>query len=101
MVSLQDTEQTGKSPRQPLVMSRPASRTLVKRDQFEKNIGWRVKLAPAPIHLDAIGRELPARDIDWIIVQVTDDELRLDEAAMTDHQGWHRRRCELHQRPVG
>jgi hypothetical protein len=54
----------------------------MKRDQLEKNIGWRVKIAPPAIHLDRTGRELPSRNEDWIIVQVTDDEVRIDEATM-------------------
>jgi len=53
----------------------------VKADQLRKNQGWRVKIAPAAIHLDATGRELPTRNEDWIIVQVTGNEVRLDEAS--------------------
>jgi hypothetical protein len=54
---------------------------LVKADQLKKNEGWRVQIAPAAIHLDAIGRELPTRNEDWIIRSVTDNEVRLDEAS--------------------
>jgi hypothetical protein len=53
----------------------------VKADQLKKNQGWRVKIAPAAIHLDPAGRELPTENEDWIIVQVTGDEVRLDEAS--------------------
>jgi hypothetical protein len=55
----------------------------MKRDQLEKNIGWVVKLAPSAIRLDRLGRELPSRDEDWVIVQVTDNEVRIDEATQT------------------
>ena len=48
--------------------------------QLKKNVGYRVQLAPPAIHLDALGRELPCRDEDWVIVGVTDEEIRLDEA---------------------
>jgi len=54
----------------------------MKLDQLKKNIGWRVKIAPAAIHLDAMGRELPTRNEDWIIVQVMDDAVRIDEAVL-------------------
>jgi len=53
---------------------------LVKVDQLKKNEAWRVQIAPAAIHLDAVGRELPTRNEDWIIAPVTDNEVRLDEA---------------------
>jgi hypothetical protein len=33
-------------------------------------------------HLDARGRELPTRNEDWIIYNVTDTEVRLDEATI-------------------
>jgi hypothetical protein len=49
-------------------------------DKLEKNLGWRVQLAPPAIHLDALGRELPERNEDWIIRSVSDDEVCLDEA---------------------
>jgi hypothetical protein len=39
----------------------------MKLDQLKKNQGWRVKVAPPAIHLDAIGRELPYRNEDWIL----------------------------------
>src|SRR5260221_433438 len=55
---------------------------LVKADQLRKNQGWRVRLAPVAIHFDATGRELAPRDEDWIIVQVTDDEMQLNEASV-------------------
>ena len=55
---------------------------LVKADQLRKNQGWRVRLAPVAIHLDATGRELAPRDEDWIIVQVADDEMQLNEASV-------------------
>jgi hypothetical protein len=62
----------------------PAASTvcLVKADQLKKNQGWRVTIAPAAVHLDPTGRELPTKNEDWIIVQVTDDEVRLDEASV-------------------
>ena len=57
---------------------------VVKLDQLKRNRGWRVQIAPAAIHLDAMGRELPTRNEDWIIVHVTDNEVRLEEAS----SGW-------------
>jgi hypothetical protein len=51
-------------------------------EQLKRNIGWRVQLEPPAIHLDALGRELPVRNEDWIIEGVTDTEVRLDEATM-------------------
>ena len=54
---------------------------LMKLDQLKKNQGWRVQIAPAAIHLDAMGRELPTRNEDWIIAHVTDNEVRLDEGS--------------------
>jgi hypothetical protein len=62
----------------------PAASTvcLVKADQLKKNQGWRVRLTPCAIHLDATGRELPTGNEDWIIVQVTGDEVRLDDASV-------------------
>ena len=47
---------------------------------LKRNIGHRVELEPPAIHLDAIGRELPSHNEDWVIVDVTDAEIRLDEA---------------------
>ena len=71
---------------QPWMPCRSAQRRVlyvsVKADQLKKNQGWRVKIAPAAIHLDPAGRDLPAKDEDWIIVQVTGDEVRLDEASV-------------------
>jgi hypothetical protein len=49
-------------------------------EQLKKNVGWRVQLEPLAIHLDALGRELPGRNLDWIIGSVTGKELRRDEA---------------------
>jgi hypothetical protein len=54
---------------------------LVKLDQLKKNRGWRVQVSPAAIHLDAMGRELATRNEDWIIVHVTNDEVRLEDAS--------------------
>jgi hypothetical protein len=54
----------------------------MKLDQLKKNQGWRVTLAPPAIHVDSIGRELPPRNEDWIIVQVTDEAVRIDEDSM-------------------
>jgi hypothetical protein len=51
-------------------------------EQLRKNAGWRVQLEPPAIHLDALGKELPMRNEDWIIVSVTDTEIRLDEATV-------------------
>ncbi len=51
----------------------------MKLDQLKKNEGWRVKIAPPAIHLDPIGWELPPRNEDWIIVQVTGDEVLIHE----------------------
>jgi hypothetical protein len=48
--------------------------------QLKKNVGWRVQLEPPAIHLDGIGRELPSRNEDWIIQNVTEAEVRIDEA---------------------
>ena len=52
----------------------------MRREMLERNIGDRVQLEPAAIHLDALGRELPSRHEDWVIVDVTDDAARLDNA---------------------
>jgi hypothetical protein len=54
----------------------------MNREKLRKNVGWRVQLAPSAIHLDALGRVVPARNEDWIIQQVTDTDLRL---ARSDH----------------
>lgn len=51
-------------------------------EMLKGNVGWRMQLAPQAIHLDEFGRELPGKNEDWIIRSVTDDEVRLDEAAM-------------------
>lgn len=51
-------------------------------EMLKRNIGHRVQLEPAAIHLDAIGRELPGRNEDWLIVNVTDTEVRLHEASV-------------------
>lgn len=51
-------------------------------EQLKKNVGWRTQLSPPAIHLDAMGRELPQRDEDWIIGGVTGKDLRLDEATI-------------------
>jgi hypothetical protein len=48
--------------------------------QLKKNVGHHVQLAPPAIHLDGFGRELPCRDEDWIIADVTDQDIRLHEA---------------------
>jgi hypothetical protein len=47
----------------------------VNLEQLKKNIGNRVQLEPPAIHLDALGRELPGRNDDWIIESVTDTEV--------------------------
>jgi hypothetical protein len=51
-------------------------------EQLKKNIGWRVQLAPSAIHLDALGRELPSRNEDWIIQSVDATEVRVEEASI-------------------
>jgi hypothetical protein len=51
-------------------------------EQLKKNIGYRVQLEPPAIRIDARGRELPTRNEDWIIRDVNDTEIRLDEADM-------------------
>lgn len=50
--------------------------------KLKGNIGWRVQLTPPAIHLDEFGRELPGRNEDWIIHNVTDTEVRIDENAI-------------------
>jgi hypothetical protein len=47
---------------------------------LKRNIGHRVQLQPAAIHLDRLGRELPCPNEDWIIVSVGKEGIRLDEA---------------------
>ena len=47
---------------------------------LKRNIGHRVQLEPAAIPIDATGRELPGRNEDWVIVGITDTEVRLDAA---------------------
>jgi hypothetical protein len=54
----------------------------MKADHLKRNQGWRVRIAPAAIHLDPAGRELPPKNEDCIIVQVTGEEVRLDEASL-------------------
>ncbi len=49
-------------------------------EQLKKLIGSRVQLAPPVIHLDARGGELPPRNVVWILSDVTDKEVRIDEA---------------------
>jgi hypothetical protein len=51
-------------------------------EMLKGNVGWRVQLAPHAIHLDEYGRELPDKNEDWIIQSVTEDEVRIDEAAV-------------------
>lgn len=51
-------------------------------EKLKTNVGWRVQLAPPAIRLDALGRELPARNEDWLIQEVTDTDLRLDESVV-------------------
>ncbi|HTC51616.1 MAG TPA: hypothetical protein VK700_06745 [Steroidobacteraceae bacterium] len=43
----------------------------------KNNHGYHVQLAPLAIHLDSLGRELPARNDDWVIQQVTDTDVVL------------------------
>lgn len=53
----------------------------MKLDMLKRNnIGHRMQLEPAAIHLDRMGRELPDRNEDWIITSVTDEEISLSEA---------------------
>jgi hypothetical protein len=54
----------------------------VNWEKLKKNVGLRVQLAPPAIHLDALGWELPVRNEDWIIQQVTESDLRLDESVV-------------------
>jgi hypothetical protein len=54
----------------------------VNLEKLKSNVGWRVQLGPPAIHLDEFGRELQGKNEDWIIQSVTDDEIRIDEAAM-------------------
>jgi hypothetical protein len=49
-------------------------------EQLKKLIGSRIQLAPRVIHLDALGRELPPRDVIWILSDVSDKEVSIDEA---------------------
>lgn len=51
-------------------------------EKLKGNVGWRVQLVPQAIHLDRYGRELPGKNEDWIIQNVTDDEVRIDEATI-------------------
>jgi hypothetical protein len=46
-------------------------------EQLKKNVGHRVQLAPCACHLDAHGLLLPEVSEDWLIENVTDEELRL------------------------
>lgn len=46
-------------------------------DQLKKNLGYRVQLEPVAIRLDDIGRELPPRDDDWLIQEVTATGVRI------------------------
>jgi hypothetical protein len=52
----------------------------MKLEQLKRNIGDRIQLEPPAIHLDALGRELPGRNEDWIISNVTTTEVLIREA---------------------
>ena len=54
----------------------------MKLDQLKKNEGWRVKITPPAIRLDAIGRELPSRNEDWMITRVMNDHVQISEATV-------------------
>jgi hypothetical protein len=49
--------------------------------QLKKNIGSRVRLRPAAIHLARDGLELPARDDDWVLADVTDTDVHLQDTS--------------------
>lgn len=52
-------------------------------DQLKKNnIGFRVQLEPPAVHLDDLGREVPMRNEDWIIQQVSveDEQVHITTA---------------------
>jgi hypothetical protein len=62
-------------------LSRAFAQTcLMNLEQLKKNIGDRVQLEPPAIHIDALGRELPGRNEDWIISNVTVTEVQIREA---------------------
>src|ERR1051326_8653402 len=46
-------------------------------DRLKKDVGYRVKLVPAAIHLDSAYRQLPTKDEDWIIAAVTNDHVEV------------------------
>ena len=53
-------------------------------DRLKKSVGGRVHLRPTAISLDELGRSLPARDDDWIIDAVTDEDVRISNV-VTNH----------------
>jgi hypothetical protein len=54
----------------------------MKLDMIRKNLGWLMKIQPPAIHLDQLGRELPYRDEEWVLSQISADgeSLTLQEA---------------------
>lgn len=50
-------------------------------DKLKKSGGWRMELRPPACHLNAQGRALPSENEDWIVEDVTDDEVRLRTAS--------------------
>lgn len=46
-------------------------------DQMKKNVGSRVQLVPTACRLDEHGRQLPVKDDEWIISDVSNDGVRI------------------------
>src|SRR3989338_5231357 len=53
-------------------------------EQMKKNVGCRVQLIPPACRLDENGRELPPKDDDWIIQEVSTAGVRVSNTR-TDH----------------
>jgi len=55
--------------------------------QFKRNIGGRVQLVPSARRFDESRAELPRNDDDWVIADVTEDRIRI-ENPRTGHFVW-------------
>ncbi len=51
-------------------------------DRLSKNLGWKVKLVPAALYLDAEGELMPISDGDWTIEAAGPDNLKLSSGAL-------------------
>jgi hypothetical protein len=49
-------------------------------EKLRGNVGWHMQLSPQAIHLDKFGRELPGKNEDWMVMDVSHTEIQLNEA---------------------